>query len=100
MVKLIHHEMPKRRIFQYKRLEMPVIIILLTGSISYLLYSALSHNADNLLCQCLFCVINHTPEDGDYLYNRYLVIISLAWTAAVFGLLLLVKHLMEKKHKR
>ncbi len=92
--------MPKRRTFQYKRLEVPLILLLLISSVSYLLYSILSHNPDNVLCQCLLCVINHTPENGEYLYNRYLVIISMAWTTGIFGLLLLVKHYVKKKHKR
>lgn len=96
MVKLIHHEMPEKKPFRLRKLEIPVILTLLIGSISYLLHSILSHTPDNPLCQCLLCVMNHTPEDGEYLYNRYLVIISIAWSTAIFSLLLLARYQMKK----
>lgn len=100
MVKLIHHEMPERKTSPLRKLEKLVTLILLVSSMSYLLYSLLSHDPDNPLCQCLLCAINHTPEDGEYLYNRYLVIISFAWTSTIFCLLLLIKPQIEKRHKK
>ena len=59
MIKLTHHEMPVNKTLHHRTIEILTVLTLLIG---------------NPLCQWLLCTLNHTPEDGEYLYNRYLVI--------------------------
>ena len=89
MVKLVHHEMPVNKTLH-----------LLIGSLSFLIYSYCSHDANNPLCRCLLCTLNHTPEDGEYLYNRYLVVISITWAALIFGTLFVILYHIERKKKK
>lgn len=100
MVKLVHHEMPVNKTLRQKKIEILAIVILFVGSLSFLIYSYCSHDAGNPLCQCLLCTLNRMPKDGEYLYNRYLIVISIAWTALILGALFIILHYMERKKKR
>lgn len=99
MVKLIHHETPINKAFHYRKIEILAVVTLFVGSLSFLFYSYCSHNADNPLCRCLLCTLNRTPEDGEYLYNKYLVVISIAWAALLFGALFVILYYIERKDK-
>ena len=74
MIKLTHHEMPVNKTLHHRTIEILTVLTLLIGSPSFLIYFYCSHDTNNPLCQWLLCTLNHTPEDGEYLYNRYLVI--------------------------
>lgn len=99
MVKLIHHETLGNKTLHHRKIEILAVLTLFVGSLSFLIYSYCSHDADNSLCQCLLCTLNHTPEDGEYLYNRYLVVISIAWTTLLFGALFAILYYIERKRK-
>ena len=89
MIKLTHHEMPVNKTLHHRTIEILTALTLLIGSPSFLIYFYCSHDTNNPLCQWLLCTLNHTPEDGEYLYNRYLVI-SITWAALIFGFLFVI----------
>lgn len=45
-------------------------------------------------------MLNHIPEEGEYVYNRYLIFISLGWITLLFAVILLVNQLLVKKNKK
>lgn len=97
MVKLVHNEKPVNKTPRHKKIEILTILLLFIGSLSFLIYSYCIHNADNPLCQCLLCTLNHVPEDGEYIYNRYLIMISIVWAAFIFGILFVILHRTEHR---
>ena len=92
MVKLTNHKKAIDRPLSCKRWGIIAIIILFAGSLSFLLYSYFSHDADNPQCNCLLCMLNHVPEEGEYIYNRYLIFISFIWIAVIFAAVFLVNY--------
>lgn len=99
MVKLTHHGKITDHSSSCKRWGILAVLIIFVGSTSFLLYSYFSHDADNPLCSCPFCVFSRTPEEGEYLYNRYLVFISLIWIAVIFAIIFLANYCFVKKNK-
>lgn len=79
---------------------MTAILIILIVSGTYLLHSFLAHDADAPLCGCIRCMLNHIPEEGEYVYNRYLIFISLGWITLLFAVILLANQLLVKKNKK
>lgn len=79
---------------------MTAILIILIVSCIFLLHSFLAHNADDALCGCIRCILNHIPEEGEYVYNRYLIFISLGWITLLFAVILLANQLLVKKNKK
>lgn len=79
---------------------MTAILIVLIVSETYLLHAYLAHNADVPLCGCIRCMLNHIPEDGEYIYNRYLFFISLGWITLLFAVILLMNQYLVKKNKK
>lgn len=100
MVKLTNHKKTIDRPLGCKRWGIIAIIILFAGSLSFLLYSYFSHDADNPQCNCLLCMLNHVPEEGEYIYNRYLIFISFIWIAVIFAAIFLVNYCFVKKNKK
>lgn len=76
-----------------------VYIIAIVG-ILYLLQSILSHDASNPLCQCMLCVNNRIPEDGEYLYNHYLFITSIIWITALIAIFHIIRQWTSRKKNR
>lgn len=60
-----------------------VSILLLMGCCAYLLVSVHSHDESNGLCQCVLCVNDGISGENEYLYNRYLVLISILWVTVL-----------------
>lgn len=100
MVKLTNHKKAIDRPLSCKRWGIIAIIILFAGSLSFLLYSYFSHDADNPQCNCLLCMLNHVPEEGEYIYNRYLIFISFIWIAVIFAAVFLLNYCFVKKNKK
>lgn len=44
-------------------------------------------------------MLNHVPEEGEYIYNRYLIFISFIWIAVIFAAVFLVNYYFVKKNK-
>lgn len=100
MVKLTNHKKAIGRPLSCKRWGIIAIIILFAGSLSFLLYSYFSHDADNPQCNCLLCMLNHVPEEGEYIYNRYLIFISFIWIAVIFATVFLANYCFVKKEQK
>lgn len=100
MVKLTNHKKAIDRPLSCKRWGIIAIIILFAGSLSFLLYSYFSHDVDNPQCNCLLCMLNHVPEEGEYIYNRYLIFISFIWIAVIFAACLFSELLLCKKEQK
>lgn len=100
MAQPVPRKRPSGKARHCKGWEILTILIILIVSITFLLYSFLEHNADDSLCNCIHCVLNHTPEEGEYIYNRYLILISLSWITLLFAILLLVHQYYVKKNKK
>lgn len=101
MVKLTNHKKTIDRPLGCKRWGIiAIIIIIFAGSLSFLLYSYFSHDADNPQCNCLLCMLNHVSEEGEYIYNRYLIFISFIWIAVIFAAVFLVNYWFVKKNKK
>ena len=64
---------PKRQL-HYRRNLLLLLSILIIGM----------HDKTNADCHCIQCLTNRIPEDGEYLYNRYLPLISLVWILLIF----------------
>ena len=79
MVKLTNHKKAIDRPLSCKRWGIIAIIILFAGSLSFLLYSYFSHDADNPQCNCLLCMLNH---------------------AVIFAAVFLVNYCFVKKNKK
>lgn len=78
MVKLIHHETPVNKALHHRKIEILAVLTLFVGSLSFLIYSFCTHNADNPLCRCLLCSLNRMPEDGELnliLWSNYMVLL-------------------------
>lgn len=45
-------------------------------------------------------MLNHVPEEGEYIYNRYLIFISFIWIAVIFAAIFLVNYCFVKRTKR
>ena len=84
MVKLTNHKKTIDRPLGCKRWGIIAIIIIFAGSLSFLLYSYFSH----------------VPEEGEYIYNRYLIFISFIWIAVIFAAIFLVNYCFVKKNKK
>ena len=83
MVKLTNHKKTIDRPLGCKRWGIiAIIIIIFAGSLSFLLYSYFSHDADNPQC------------------NRYLIFISFIWIAVIFAAIFLVNYCFVKKNKK
>lgn len=100
MVKITRRGRNVSRSSNCKRWGILAILILFIGSISFLLHSYFAHNADNSLCNCPSCVFNRTPEEGEYVYNRYLIFISLVWIAVIFAIVFFVNYFFVKKEQK
>lgn len=52
------------------------------------MFSVFSHDALDACCNCIICTFNRVPKEGEYLYNRYLPVISMVWVAflILFGI--------------
>ncbi len=74
-------------------------LFLLIGSISILIDACLSHDEQLSVCQCLFCTFNQVPEEGEYLFNRYMIVISIAWASLLTLLLFYFSYRMQKPSK-
>ena len=44
-------------------------------------------------------MLNHVPEEGEYIYNRYLIFISFIWIAVIFAAVFLVNYCFVKRTK-
>lgn len=45
-------------------------------------------------------MLNHVSEEGEYIYNRYLIFISFIWIAVIFAAVFLVNYCFVKKNKK
>lgn len=78
------------------------VIIALTVMVSCLiifLLSLTSHTNGNPDCSCPVCLINNI-SDNEYLYNRYIPLISLFCLLLIFLPIYIFQHWLANKHKR
>lgn len=59
------------------------LCIIFMGGVAYILCSVLQHVDGNPLCSCVLCINSRIPEDGEYLYNHYLFVLSMVWMSFV-----------------
>ena len=71
MVKLTNHKKTIDRPLGCKRWGIIAIIIIFAGSLSFLLYSYFSHDADNPQCNCLLCMLNNIHKEQNKIYDIY-----------------------------
>lgn len=80
------------------------VCIIFIGGAGYIISSILSHDPTNPLCTCMLCTNSRMPEDGDYLYNHYLLVLSIIWIAFMIIMGYIVKERAErvtrKNHKK
>ncbi len=72
-----------KRQLHYRRNLLLLLSILIIGIVC-LCVSLTMHDKTNADCHCIQCLTNRIPEDGEYLYNRYLPLISLVWILLIF----------------
>ncbi len=73
---------PKRQ-SHYRRNLILLLSILIIGIVC-ISVSLTIHDPANNDCHCIQCLTNHIPEDGEYLYNRYMPLISFVWILLIF----------------
>jgi len=76
------------------------LYIIFMGGIAYILSSALQHDDGNPLCSCVLCTNSRIPEDGEYLYNHYLFVLSMVWIAFMAILGYVVKERTERNVRK
>ena len=78
--------------------------IIFALSVAYMLGAILSHNAADPLCACVLCINKRMPAEGEYIYNHYLVVLSIIWITFMIIMGYVVKERTEnvtrKKHKK
>ena len=74
--------------------------IIFMGGIGYIMSSILSHDPTDPLCTCMLCTNNRIPEDGEYLYNHYLFVLSIIWIAFMVILGYVVKERTERNIRK
>lgn len=81
----------------HKHLTRSIIlgIITLCTVITVLILSCTFHSSEDIACKCLDCILNKI-SDGDYLYNRYLPIVTVFWIIIIFLPIYLFKHKKQK----
>ena len=77
-----------------------VTFIVLIGGIFYIASSILSHDTENPLCACMLCTNNRLPDDGQYIYNNYLFVLSIIWIAFMVILGYVVKERTERNIRK
>lgn len=82
---------PTSRQTHYRRNLAIILLFLIIGVTTFCL-CLISHNDSDIHCHCLQCLMNYIPEDGEYLYNRYLPLISFLWILLIFLLIYIFKH--------
>ena len=70
--------------------------IVFLGGIVYIISSILLHDAEDPLCTCMLCTNNRMPEEGEYIYNHYLFVLSIIWIAFMVILGYVVKERAER----
>lgn len=74
--------------------------IIFIGGIGYIISSNLSLDPTDPLCSCMLCTNNRIPEDGEYLYNHYLFVLSIIWIAFMVILGYVVKERTERNIRK
>lgn len=72
-------------------------LLVLIAGVSIIVFSVFSHDALDADCNCIICAFNRVPQEGEYLYNRYLPVISMVWVALLVLLLYAVRYCMNKR---
>lgn len=76
------------------------ICILFMGGVAYIIGSVLSHDAGNAICKCILCTNNRLPEEGEYIYNHYLFVLSIIWITFLIILGYVVKERAERNIRK
>ena len=71
--------------------------LLYTSGVAIIVFSVFSHDALDACCNCIICTFNRVPKEGEYLYNRYLPVISMVWVAFLILLVYVVRYCMNKR---
>lgn len=100
MIKQVHSHLSVHKTSHSGKTEIVVAFSLFIGSLSLLIDSYLSHEVGNALCRCILCTIERLPEEGEYTYNAYLLLISIAWGALVLGILSILHYRCQKRKHR
>lgn len=56
-----------------------VALLVLVASTGGLVLSFFSHTPDVQGCVCVRCLLDADPQEGGFLYNRFLLAVSLMW---------------------
>ena len=54
-------------------------LLVLVASTGGLALSFFSHTPDGQGCACVRCLLDTDPQEGGFLYNRFLLAVSLMW---------------------
>lgn len=94
----------KEQMIKNSRSLIICLCMVFIGGIVYIISSVLRHDDENPLCPCVLCTNSRLPEDGEYLYNHYLFVLSIVWIAFMAILGYVVKERTErnvrKNHKK
>lgn len=77
----------------HRRLLRNIIIgaFILSTTLMVFIVSYALHSPDNPSCKCLNCLLNQM-DDGEYLYNRYMPVITVFWIVIIFLPVYLLRH--------
>ena len=89
---------PDKRHTHYRRNLL--IICLLLGIVLYTFCFLLcQHESQDMDCDCLRSLLSATPQEGEYLYNRYLLLISVLCFLLIFLPNYIFEHRQHIKRK-
>ena len=66
---------PDKRHTHYRR-NLLIICLLLGIVLITFCFLLCQHDSQDMDCDCLRCLLSAPPQEGEYLYNRYLLLIS------------------------
>lgn len=70
---------------RYRKIMWVSTAILVCSSV-YLAWSVMSHDADNPECRCILCLNDGVSGENEYLYNHYLLLISIFWVSILVAM--------------
>ena len=74
---------PDKRHTHYRR-NLLIICLLLGIVLITFCFLLCQHDSQDMDCDCLRCLLSAPPQEGEYLYNRYLLLISVLCFLLIF----------------
>lgn len=90
---------PDKRHTHYRR-NLLIICLLLGIVLITFCFLLCQHDSQDMDCDCLRCLLSAPPQEGEYLYNRYLLLISVLCFLLIFLPIYIFEHRQHIKRNK